>query len=345
MSFERSNQTKGSAAPRILFMGTPEFAQIQLQALVTLCAEKGWELCGVFCQPDRPKNRGKRLLPPPVKEYAQGCGLSVFQPQTLRDAAATELLHRLDPTLIVVAAYGKLLPSEYLHYPRFGCINVHASLLPRYRGAAPIQRALMAGETETGVTLMQMEEGMDTGDMLSAVHVPIEMQDNAGMLFDKLAKAGAALLTDELPKLFAGQLTPEKQDDALATYAPKIEKQEAAVSFDLPAKTLHNQIRALFPSPRAQACLVRENGEQMMLKLDESCVLDEETPPAVPPGTVVHTDAAKNIIAVACGKGVLGIVSLTPPGRGHMHAGDFIRGRKISCADRFVRSETKESNG
>lgn len=345
MSFERSNQTKGSAAPRILFMGTPEFAQIQLQALVTLCAEKGWELCGVFCQPDRPKNRGKRLLPPPVKEYAQGCGLSVFQPQTLRDAAATELLHRLDPTLIVVAAYGKLLPSEYLHYPRFGCINVHASLLPRYRGAAPIQRALMAGETETGVTLMQMEEGMDTGDMLSAVHVPIEMQDNAGLLFDKLAKAGAALLTDELPKLFAGQLTPEKQDDALATYAPKIEKQEAAVSFDLPAKTLHNQIRALFPSPRAQACLVRENGEQMMLKLDESCVLDEETPPAVPPGTVVHTDAAKNIIAVACGKGVLGIVSLTPPGRGHMHAGDFIRGRKISCADRFVRSETKESNG
>ena len=345
MSFERSNQTKGSAAPRILFMGTPEFAQIQLQALVTLCTEKGWELCGVFCQPDRPKNRGKRLLPPPVKEYAQGCGLSVFQPQTLRDAAATELLHRLDPTLIVVAAYGKLLPSEYLHYPRFGCINVHASLLPRYRGAAPIQRALMAGETETGVTLMQMEEGMDTGDMLSAVHVPIEMQDNAGMLFDKLAKAGAALLTDALPKLFAGQLTPEKQDDALATHAPKIEKQEAAVSFDLPAKTLHNQIRALFPSPRAQACLVRENGEQMMLKLDESCVLDEETPPAVPPGTVVQTDAAKNIIAVACGKGVLGIVSLTPPGRGHMHAGDFIRGRKISCADRFVRSETKESNG
>ena len=326
---------------KILFMGTPDFAVPSLRALYG----SGEEIVGVVTQPDKPRGRGYVLTPPPVKTYAAAHGLPVFQPARLRDGSFDDTLKALAPELIVVVAYGKILPPHILEAPKYGCINVHGSLLPALRGAAPMQRAILNGLDVTGVTTMYMAEGMDTGDMLSAVHVPIEMQDNAGMLFDKLAKAGAALLTDALPKLFAGQLTPEKQDDTLATHAPKIEKQEAAVSFDLPAKTLHNQIRALFPSPRAQACLVRENGEQMMLKLDESCVLDEETPPAVPPGTVVQTDAAKNIIAVACGKGVLGIVSLTPPGRGHMRAGDFIRGRKISCADRFVRSEMKESNG
>lgn len=238
--------------PKILFMGTPDFACASLRALV----EHGSDLVGVVTQPDKPKGRGFTLTPPPVKVYALAQGLEVLQPLTLKPGTEAgdvfaETLRQLNPTLIVVVAYGKLLPASVLDYPALGCVNVHGSLLPAYRGAAPMQRAILDGCTETGITTMRMAAGIDTGDMLLRQAVPIGENDNFEDVHDRMAAAGAALLLETVEGLAAGTITPEPQDDAKATYAAKIEREDCIVNFARPAQMVHNQIRGLSPMPLA----------------------------------------------------------------------------------------------
>ena len=232
---------------RIVFMGTPDFALYSLKALV----ESGEEVIGVVTQPDKPRGRGYVLTPPPVKVYAQERNIPVYQPQTLRNGAFDETLAELDPELIVVVAYGKLLPKSVLDYPKHGCINVHGSLLPALRGAAPMQRAIMDGHPVTGITTMYMAEGMDTGDMLLKAEMPIEIDDNFETVHDKLAALGAETLLRTIEALKAGTLVATPQDDSLATHAAKIEKTDCLIDFAVDAHTVHNRIRGLSPMPLA----------------------------------------------------------------------------------------------
>ena len=319
---------------RILFMGTPEFGRDTLRALREASPSRGWELVGAVCQPDRPKGRGYRLIPPPVKEYALAEGIPVYQPQTLRDESFASLLKELSPDLIAVAAYGKILPKPVLDAPEFGCVNVHGSLLPAYRGAAPIQRAIMDGRTETGVTIMYMAEGLDTGDMIASETVPIDPDETFGELSERMGAAGGALLVSTLDLLFAGRATRTPQDGALASYAAKIEKEDCVLDFSGDARGLHNRIRALSPAPLAQAVLASADGERS-LKIVSSRVVSDLEPGAVP-GTVLTADAKEGCFTVACGTGILAVTGLVPEGKGRMTAADFIRGRKIAPGDRLT---------
>ena len=232
---------------RILFMGTPDFAVASLRRLV----EDGHEICGVFTQPDKPKNRGHKLAFSPVKAYALSQGLTVYQPTKLRDGTALAQLQELDPELIVVAAYGKILSQRILDIPPLGCINVHASLLPKYRGAAPIQWAVLNGEKEAGVTTMRMNAGLDTGDMLLKSSRPVPDTMTGGELQALLAVDGAALLSETLRRLEAGELVPQPQDDTLSSYAPMLQKSQSPLDWSRPASELHNQVRGLNPWPSA----------------------------------------------------------------------------------------------
>ena len=317
-------------------MGTPEFACDQLRALWENRASRGWEIVGALCQPDKPKGRGYKMIPPPVKEYAEAEGIPVFQPTTLKDGAFDETLKSLAPDLIVVAAYGKILPKAVLDLPQSGCINVHGSLLPAYRGAAPIQRAIMDGLTETGVSIQYMAEGLDTGDVIAKCTVPIGENEDFGTLYAEMGKAGADLLLTAVDDIFAGTVTREAQNDALSNYAHKIEKEECAIDFAMSARQLHNIIRALSPAPLAFASLQTEK-ETKTVKFVSSVVVSEEKTDAAP-GTVLSADGKKGIFTVACGEGILGITALVPEGKGKMGAGDFIRGRKIAAGDRFFRA-------
>lgn len=305
---------------RVLFMGTPDFAVVALRALI---AHGDYEVCGVVTQPDKPSGRGYATKASAVKECALSCGIPVYQPQTLRDGAFAPALEQLSPDVIVVAAYGKILPSYVLHYPKYGCINIHGSLLPRYRGAAPIQRAMLDGEAVTGVTIMQMAEGLDTGDMYKKVTVPITEEDNFETLHDKLARAGADALLAVLPELEAGSAHPQKQNDALSTYAAKIEKSDCVLDFTRDARALERQIRALSPFPLA---FCRLNGK--LLKIT-SARWEAGTGE---PGTVLSTEHDR--IAIACGDGILAVTGVLPEGKRRMSAADFIRGRGIAAGDR-----------
>ena len=234
---------------RIVFMGTPDFALFSLKALV----EAGEDVVGVVTQPDKHRGRGYVLTPPPVKVYATEQNIPVYQPQTLRNGAFDETLAELDPELIVVVAYGKILPKSVLDYPKYGCINVHGSLLPALRGAAPMQRAIMEGHPVTGITTMYMAEGMDTGDMLLKSEVAIKLDDNFESVHDKLAVCGAETLLRTIEELKKGTLTAIPQDSSLATHAAKIEKADCLIDFTADAHTVHNRIAAcppcLWPSP------------------------------------------------------------------------------------------------
>ena len=308
---------------RILFMGTPEYALFALKALVAA----GEQIVGVVTQPDKPKGRGYELCPPPVKVYAMEQGLPVYQPATLKNGAFDEELKALAPDLIVVVAYGKILPQTVLDFPKFGCINVHGSILPEYRGAAPMQRAIIDGKTETGVTTMQMAAGLDTGDMLVKVKVPIGENDNFEDIHDRLGVAGAEALTETLARLRAGTLTAIPQDDTLATYAAKIEKADCLLDFSKDARTLHNLIRGLSPFPLAFTC----TPDGKMLKVPESRVGEKKAPDGAASGTVLALD---NTITVACGNGTtLEILRVLPEGKGRMSAADYIRGRRLSVGD------------
>ena len=306
---------------RILFMGTPDFALFTLKALV----EAGETIVGVVTQPDKPRGRGYELTPPPVKVYANEQGIPVYQPQTLRGGAFDAELQALAPDLIVVVAYGKILPAEVLNFPKYGAMNVHGSLLPAYRGAAPMQRVLIDGEAETGVTIMQMDVGLDTGDMLLVKRTPIGENDNFEDIHDRLGALGAQAMVETLALLREGKLAPQKQDDALANYAAKIEKSDCLLDFTVSAKALHDRIRGLSPIPLA----FTHTPDGKMLKVIESRV-GGKVPAGAAPGTVV---ALTDRIVVACGEGTVEFLRVLPEGKGRMSAADYIRGRRLSVGD------------
>lgn len=310
------------ASIRTVFMGTPEFA---LPTLAGLYAA-GLPLVGVYTQPDRPSGRGKQFTPPPVKQFAAARGTPVFQPLKLRLPEVVEELRALAPDLIVVVAFGQILPKSVLEIPRYGCINVHASLLPKYRGAAPINQAIIDGETVTGVTTMFMDVGLDTGDMLVKRSTPIGPLETAGELHDRLARLGSEAMLETLERLCAGTLVGEKQDDALSCYAPLLKKEQGRIDWSRPAPALHNQVRGLDPWPGAYTLL---DGEP--LKLGRTRPL-EETHAAVP-GTVLA--AGGDGVRIACGCGVLVVGELQLPGRKRLPAADFLRGHPLPAGTRI----------
>ena len=310
---------------KILFMGTPDFALFSLKALVEYSKETDIDICGVITQPDKPKGRGYVLMPPPVKVYAQEMGIDVYQPTTLKDDSFFELLSKLSPDLIVVVAYGKILPKSVIDFPKYGCINVHGSLLPEYRGAAPMQRAIMDGKKATGITIMYMAEGLDTGDMLLRRELPINENDNFESIHDGLGILGANMLTEIIPLLRSGTAVRTPQDDALSSYAKKITKEDCLIDFTLDANSIHNQIRGLSPIPLSFTHT--PNGK--ILKLITSRIADNDTPHSVV-GEVLSLDKA---IEVSCSKGSIYIDKVLPEGKSKMSAADFIRGRNISIGD------------
>ena len=301
---------------RILFMGTPDFAVASLKALV----EAGHEICGVFTQPDKPKNRGHKLAFSPVKEYALTQNLPVYQPLKMRDGTALELVRELHPELIVVAAYGRILPEDILDTPPYGSINVHSSILPKYRGAAPINWAILNGESVTGVTIMYMAAQLDAGDVIRCAETPIDPDEDAQTLTERLAQLGADTLLQAVEDLKNGTATRTPQDHTQFTYAPMLDRSLSPLDFTKPARQLHDQVRGLIPWPCASMAL---NGGDV--KVYRTAV-EEET--AAVPGTIV--EANKKGIAVACGDGkLLRILELQPQGGKRMPAAAYLAGHPV----------------
>ena len=307
---------------RIVFMGTPDFAVGSLQAL---CECGKHEILAVVTQPDRPKGRGNNLLQTPVKEYALEQGLTVYQPQKVKTPEFVELLHELQPELIVVAAFGQFLSKEILELPKYGCINVHASLLPKYRGAAPIQYAIIKGEKESGVTIMQMDIGMDTGAMLDKVVVPIAENTTMGELHDALREQGATLLLEVIDKLAAGTAVAEPQDNEQATYATLLDRSMEHIDWSKTAQEVHNLIRGFNPAPSTFTKL--PNGKS--LKIWGSKMTGKSSAAAA--GTVIET--GKHSFFVACGEGVLEITEVQPESKKRMPAQVFLNGRGVQEGD------------
>ncbi len=307
---------------RILFMGTPDFALPTLRAL----CENGHNVVGAVTQPDKPKGRGHHMMPPPIKVYAMEQNIPVYQPLTLKGEEFAALLSELDPEMIVVVAYGKILPQSVLDYPKYGCVNVHGSLLPEYRGAAPMQRAIIDGKKVTGITTMLMAAGLDTGDMLLRAEVPIGENDNFEDIHDRLSECGADLLIKTVEGLEKGEIVPEVQDDSLSTYAAKIEKSDCLLDFSKDATVLHNLIRGLSPIPLS----FTHTPDGKLLKVVESRVADADKTVKALPGTVLSVG---DDIKVVCGKGILSFLAVVPEGKGRMAAADYVRGRKIAEGD------------
>lgn len=302
---------------RILFMGTPDFAEMSLSAL----CDAGANVIGVITGEDKMKGRGMKLSFSEVKTKALEKSLPVFQPQTLKDGSISELLSDLAPDVIVVVAYGKILPEYVLNFPKYGCINVHGSLLPEYRGAAPIQRAVLDGKTKTGVTTMYMDKGLDTGDIIFSEEVEIGKNETVGELWDRLGILGGKLLIKTLDAIADGTAPRTKQDDSLATYAAKIDRDEKKVDFSLTAKEVHNKIRGMSPYPAAHALL-----DGIPTKLYGTKYLNINT--GKKPGEIVNF--CPDGVVVACGEGAVSISDLKPDGSKMMSVKDMINGRKIS---------------
>jgi len=305
---------------RIVFFGTPEFAVPSLRALLDGLDS----VVGVVCQPDKPAGRGQRLVAPPVKQLAQEHQVAVLQPAKLRAPEPLAALEKLQPDLIVVAAYGKILPPTMLALPRHGCINVHASLLPKYRGAAPIQWAILRGETVTGITIMQMNEGMDTGDVLLQRRTTIDDQETYGELQSRLAELGATALLEALERLKRGELRPQPQDDRAATMAPMIDKEDGRLDWRRPAVELARVVRAFNPWPSAFTTI-----DGVLLKIHRARAVDSR---ADSPGTVLRADEA---ILVGCGEGALQLDELQLAGRRRLPAADFLRGVRLKPGTRL----------
>ncbi len=302
---------------RIVFMGTPDFAACSLQKLI----EEEFEIAGVFCQPDRPKNRGHKLMACAVKETALAAGLPVFQPEKMRDGTAVSVLRQLDPDLIAVVAYGKILPEDILTLPKYGCINVHGSLLPAYRGSAPIQRAVINGDPITGVTTMYLAREMDTGDIIFREETAIGETETSGELFDRLAPIGAELLVKTIRAIEAGTAPRVPQDESEATYAPPLSKEESPIDWGKTPEKILKQIYGMQPWPCATAEL-----EGVSFKVFAGETLEKTTAKA--PGTVLSAD--KTGIEVACGNGnVLRITELQAAGGKRMAAGAYILGHPM----------------
>lgn len=298
-------------------MGTPDFSVPSLQTLVA----EGARVVGVVTQPDRPQGRKRELTPPPVKVAASELGLPVFQPERLRNPENVRQLLAWEPDLIVTAAYGQILPREILEAPGYGCINVHASLLPKYRGGAPIHHALIQGEKETGVTIMYMVEALDAGDMLTRRSIPIQAEDDVGTLHDKLAQVGAELLAETVPALVEGKVKPVSQDDSQATYAPNIRREDERIDWSRSALQLVNQIRGLRPWPVA---FTLWKGEPLKIWRAEPASVRE----TAAPGTVLSQTQEGVLVATGEG-GALRILELQPAGKRRMTAAEFSRGRQM----------------
>ncbi|MBQ1982534.1 MAG: methionyl-tRNA formyltransferase [Clostridia bacterium] len=308
---------------RIIFMGTPDFAVPSLRAL----CETGEDVVAVITQPDKPRGRGYVLTPTPVKAYALERGIPVYQPETLRGGAFDDTLRTLAPDLIIVVAYGKILPLSVLSCPPLGCINVHGSLLPALRGAAPMQRAIMDGHPVTGVTTMYMAEGLDTGDMLLREEIEILTDDNFETIHDKLAEAGARTLLATLAALRDGTLVAIPQDNGAATYAAKIEKEDRLLDFSRDAEAVHNLIRGLSPIPLA----FTHTPDGKLLKVPAARVARPAADGSLAaPGAVLSLEGG---IEVACGRGSVLLTTVTPEGKSRMSAADYVRGRKLSLGD------------
>ncbi|MDE7366100.1 MAG: methionyl-tRNA formyltransferase [Lachnospiraceae bacterium] len=302
---------------RIIFMGTPEFAVQVLEAIV----KAGHEVVGVYTQPDKPKGRGKSMQYTPVKEKALEYSIPVFQPEQVRKPEVVEEMKKLEPEVIVVVAFGQILPETILNLPPLGCINVHASLLPKYRGAAPIQRVIIDGEKESGVTTMYMAKGLDTGDMIEKMVVPIDPKETGGTYHDKLAAAGAQLCLSTLQKLADGTAPRIPQDDELSCYAHMLNKSMGELDFQKPAEELERLIRGLNPWPSAYTRL-----EGKTLKIYEADVIEEEG--TAEPGTVTAVD--KKSFTVQCNPGALRITSLQLEGKKRMETAAFLLGYRIT---------------
>ena len=335
---------------RIVFMGTAELAAASLKALLET---PGFDVVGVVTQPDRPKGRSLKLQASPVKEIAVNAGLRVLQPERARSPEFLEDLRALNPEVIIVAAYGQLLPKSVLELPRLGCLNVHASLLPKYRGAAPIQWAIANGESETGVTIMKMDAGLDTGPILAQRRTPIESGDDAAPLHDRLGRLGAELLLATIPDYVAGKIQPQPQPTEGVSHAPKIKKEDGRIDWNLPAQTTVNRLRAFTPwpgaftfltdpvgraSPRAEANISERLASSLappqLLKIWKAEAVEKSSEPACRaeaserrPGTILSAD--KNGIMVACGQGTLRILELQREGGRRLSAAEFLAGHPL----------------
>ncbi|MED3564302.1 methionyl-tRNA formyltransferase [Bacillus xiapuensis] len=310
---------------KIVFMGTPDFSVPVLRRII----EDGYDVIGVVTQPDRPVGRKKVLTPPPVKVEAIKHGISVYQPEKIREKTELEKILALEPDLIVTAAFGQILPKELLDAPSYGCINVHASLLPELRGGAPIHYAIIQGKTKTGITIMYMAEKLDAGDILTQVEVPITGEDNVGTMHDKLSKAGADLLSDTIPKLLAGTLTAIPQDDAAATFASNIKREQEKINWSKSGKDIYNHIRGLNPWPVAFTLI---NGRVLKIWQSEKVKASKSEAP----GTIVEIQEDSLVVSTG-DETAIKITELQPSGKTKMTAKDFLRGAgsKISVGERL----------
>ena len=299
---------------KIIFAGTPDFAAVHLKALI----DAGIIPCAVYTQPDRPAGRGHKLTPSPVKELALLHNIEVLTPENFKNKEDVDKFLSLNADLAIVVAYGVILPDSIVHGPKLGCINVHGSLLPAYRGAAPIQRALLDGNDRTGVTIMKIVKELDAGDMLIKAEIPISADDTSGSLFDKLASLGAKTLVDNLPDILAEKITAKKQDPSLATYAKKITKEEARLNFNDSAENCNLKIRGLNPWPIANASI-----DNIVFKIFKAKVLNDNQ--GKEPGTIISVD--KKGISVACAEGAVCLEIIQAPGKGRVNAADFARSR------------------
>ncbi len=301
---------------RVVFMGTPDIAATCLEKIIA----DGFQVVGVYTQPDRPKNRGMKLFPSPVKEVALKAGIPVFQPENFREDAAVEELRSLQPDIVAVVAYGRILPQRVLDIPKFGCINIHASLLPKYRGSAPYQWAVLNGEKVTGVTAMYLCREMDAGDMIATSETPIGENETAGELLDRLAVLGAQLLSETLERFTQGPVEAMPQDAAQATYAPMLDKSLCPIDWSKTAQQVHDHVRGLHPWPVATANLAGTD-----FKIHATRVLDVHTDAA--PGTILAL--TKQGLQVACGQGAVEILQLQAQGGKRMAAPDYFRGHPL----------------
>lgn len=303
---------------RVIYAGTPDFAVPALNALI----DSPHEVVAVYTQPDRPAGRGRKLQPSPVKQVALDAGITVEQPENFKDPASREQLARYEADVMVVAAYGLILPQTVLDTPKHGCLNIHGSLLPRWRGAAPIQRAIQAGDAVTGVTIMQMAAGLDTGDMLLKTHYPISEDDTGQSVHDALANDGAVALLEVLTQLQQGKLQAEAQDESQTCYAAKLSKAEAEIDWSASAIAIDRMIRAFNPWPVAYT---QKGGQAMRLFMSE--VVPDKQVSAVP-GTVISED--KHGIQIACGEGVIAVTRLQLPGGKALSVSEFLNGRSLA---------------
>lgn len=303
----------------IIFAGTPDFAAQHLQALIS----SEHNIVAAYCPPDRPSGRGKKLQPCAVKQLAMENNIEVEQPLNFKSEDAVDKLKSYQADVMIVVAYGLLLPTSVLNVPRLGCINVHGSLLPQWRGAAPIQRSLEAGDLKTGVTIMQMDAGLDTGDMLLKASCPISIEDTSATLYDKLANLGPQALIETLDLLANNKATPEKQNNNLASYAKKLEKQEAELDWNLPAKMLHQKIRAYIPWPVSQVSFKENDDKTHQIRVWQASVLPWQGSES--PGTIL--ESSKKGILIATGDGALNIETLQLPGKKALAVADILNSR------------------